>query len=203
MATKQNSTKLSKSLSCVLRHRAGEMGLTMSPDGFITVSDILEKPQFRGYRVNDVENVVANCPKQRFELSERDGMLVIRARQGHSIRNIDFDSMMERIINPVEIPICIHGTYLRHKQSIRRSGLKRMGRAHVHMIPNIPSTDEVISGMRTTCDLYVVINVEEAMKAGIVFYRSSNNVILSPGLEPDGCIPPKFLSFHTPDEFSK
>ena len=195
-----SNTKLSKLLSYVLRHGASSLQIYMAHDGLVQVSELLAHEKFRGFRERDVIAVVDNCPKQRFELVTRDGVLFIRARQGHSIESIDFDEMLERVSDPSSIPVCIHGTYMKYKQLIKRDGLKRMKRTHIHMIPDYPTKNEVISGMRTTCNLYIVINVEEAMKAGVAFYRSSNNVILSPGVGPDGCIPPEFLSFHQPGE---
>ena len=43
-----------------------------------------------GYTVGDVEAVVAECPKQRFLLSEgSDGGLLVRANQGHSVPSVE------------------------------------------------------------------------------------------------------------------
>ncbi len=50
-----------------------------------------------------------------------------------------------------------------------------------------PKDHEVISGMRTTCDLFIEIDVEKAVHDGIKFFESKNKVILSSGL--DGTIP--------------
>lgn len=40
----------------------------------------------------------------------------------------------------------------------------------------------VISGMRATCNAFIDIDMEKAMKDGVEFYLSKNNVILSRGI---------------------
>jgi 2'-phosphotransferase len=45
--------------------------------------------------------------------------------------------------------------------------------------------------MRGTCDIYIEIDLEGAMKDGIKFYISSNNVILTEG--DNGTLSPKYL----------
>jgi 2'-phosphotransferase len=45
--------------------------------------------------------------------------------------------------------------------------------------------------MRSTCDIYIEIDMEAAMKDGIKFYISSNNVILTEGV--DGALSPKYF----------
>jgi RNA:NAD 2'-phosphotransferase (TPT1/KptA family) len=52
-----------------------------------------------------------------------------------------------------------------------------------------PNDPNVKSGARKDSTVFIKINMEEAMKDGIVFYLSENNVILS-----RGPIPPKYLS---------
>ena len=50
-----------------------------------------------------------------------------------------------------------------------------------------PKSGEVISGMRTTCDMFIEIDIEKAMKDGIEFFESKNKVVLSSGI--NGVIP--------------
>ncbi len=54
-----------------------------------------------------------------------------------------------------------------------------MARNHIHFAPGMPTEEGVISGMRGTCDIYIQIDMEAAVKDGIKFYISSNNVILT------------------------
>lgn len=56
-----------------------------------------------------------------------------------------------------------------------------MARNHVHFAPKFPG-NEVISGMRKTCDILIEIDIPKANKNGIDFYQSENEVILSRGI---------------------
>lgn len=72
------------------------------------------------------------------------------------------------------------------------SGLNRMARNHVHMAPGMPGKGSVISGMRGSCDVVVDVNMVRAIwDGGLEFYLSSNEVILSEGIE--GLIPSKYF----------
>eukprot|EP00300_Choanocystis_sp_HF-7_P001826 c11456_g1_i3.p2 GENE.c11456_g1_i3~~c11456_g1_i3.p2 ORF type:complete len:114 (+),score=16.53 c11456_g1_i3:446-787(+) len=63
-----------------------------------------------------------------------------------------------------------------------------MSRNHIHFAVGLPGDRAVISGMRRSAQLYIFLDVPKAMAAGIEFFRSSNNVVLSSGL--NGFIPP-------------
>ena len=48
---------------------------------------------------------------------------------------------------------------------------------------NSPGEGEVISGMRKSCNLYVVPDMEKSMNDGVKWFISSNGVILTSGNE--------------------
>lgn len=56
--------------------------------GFLYVEDILKHKHFKKYKIQDVEEVVANNEKQRFSirLCPVTNKLQIRANQGHSLQ---------------------------------------------------------------------------------------------------------------------
>lgn len=56
-----------------------------------------------------------------------------------------------------------------------------MNRNHIHFAPGLPKEGNVISGMRRTCQIYIFIDLNSALSSGLKFYKSSNEVILSPG----------------------
>ena len=45
--------------------------------------------------------------------------------------------------------------------------------------------------MRTTCQVFITVDMAKAMADGIEFYVSKNNVVLSSGI--DKTIPPKYF----------
>ncbi|XP_062856739.1 tRNA 2'-phosphotransferase 1 [Trichomycterus rosablanca] len=187
--------RLSKSLSYVLRHGAAKLGLHMSSDGFIFVDEILAHAQFSSFLQEDVEKVVATNDKQRFKLQNHpeNGRLQIRANQGHSVQveNLELSAVV------LDAPDCpqeaVHGSYMKHWDSIRSKGLSRMSRTHIHLAPCLPEKSQVISGMRQNCDLAVYINVPKALADGIKFYWSENKVLLTPG-DAEGFLAPQYFS---------
>ncbi|KAJ1930408.1 tRNA 2'-phosphotransferase [Tieghemiomyces parasiticus] len=195
--TSPQLTRISKSMSFVLRHGAAKAGIPMRSDGFVDVDDLLKFPKLRHVTLEDLQQVVAADQKQRYTLVSVDPNTatqpphwLIRANQGHSLAVKDLQ--LTPIVSPEEVPTVIHGSYERNWPSIEVQGLKRMTRNHIHFAPDLPNANGVISGMRTSCDLLIYIDAAKAMGDGIRFYRSPNNVILSEGI--DGVIPPQYFS---------
>ncbi|RUS18147.1 hypothetical protein BC937DRAFT_89101 [Endogone sp. FLAS-F59071] len=198
----QGDIKLSKAMSWLLRHGAKEEGIEIGEDGLVRVNDlvgggggrrgertvvIMEKllllwrrdllvsqrlfiaqlshPRFKRYKFEDVRREVNNNDKQRYTLVQREveggnKEWLIRANQGHSLK-VDAVEMTQ-IKSADEIPVAIHGTYTDNWLSIEKTGLSKMNRNHIHFAAGMLGEDGVISD-------------------GIVFYRSTNNVILTEG----------------------
>eukprot|EP01113_Clastostelium_recurvatum_P049315 TRINITY_DN9116_c0_g1_i3.p1 TRINITY_DN9116_c0_g1~~TRINITY_DN9116_c0_g1_i3.p1 ORF type:complete len:342 (+),score=79.58 TRINITY_DN9116_c0_g1_i3:31-1056(+) len=182
--------RLSKNLSYVLRHGAQKEGFNMSPDGFVLVEDILKSKFCDGYTLADVQRVVQTNDKQRFALKEEGGILFIRANQGHSIKEVAVE--MKPIMDASLYPVVVHGTYFKAWPAIKRLGLSRMKRNHIHMALGVFGADHVISGMRRSCELLIFIDLAAALQDGISFLLSDNQVVLTEGL--DGVLPPKYFS---------
>ena len=77
-----------------------------------------------------------------------------------------------------------------------------MARNHIHFAIGMPDKKGVISGMRSSCEIVIEINLAKSMygEHKIPFYISNNNVILSEGLN-DGSLPPQY--FRTVYDFYK
>ena len=100
---------------------------------------------------------------------------------------------LEEITKPQDAPKVIHGTYFKAWNLIKKSGLNKMKRNHIHFAAGEPGDQGVISGMRSSAQVFIYIDVEKAMsEGGIKFYKSANNVILSPG-NADGFILPTYF----------
>ncbi|KAI0223186.1 tRNA 2'-phosphotransferase 1, partial [Lamellibrachia satsuma] len=160
--------------------------------GFIYVDDLLRQPQLKHYTVNDITRVVATNDKKRYfmEPDLETGRLKIRANQGHTLQVADLE--LTRITNAVDFPIVLHGTYAKKWESIKKQGLSRMKRNHIHFACGEPDDTKVTSGMRKSCDLLIYIDLEKAMADNQEFYLSANNVILSPG-NSEGFIETKYF----------
>lgn len=66
-----------------------------------------------------------------------------------------------------------------------------MTRNHIHFAVGYPGEKAVISGMRGSCDLFIEVDIVKAVTDGVLFYLSTNKVLLSPGI--DGAIPSKYF----------
>ncbi|MDP2435184.1 MAG: RNA 2'-phosphotransferase [archaeon] len=172
------------------------MGLPIRADGYMRV-DLLtdhlanrDRPMLCS--LADFQAVTADNDKQRFKLVEEGGVWWIRANQGHSISVPELELTPIELVDCHRFPCVVHGTYLRSWPMIRDSGLSRMQRAHVHLAKGVPGERGVISGMRSSAEVYVYIDLPNALAAGLKFYESLNGVILSPG-NAEGVIPPAYF----------
>ncbi|XP_013776797.1 tRNA 2'-phosphotransferase 1-like [Limulus polyphemus] len=195
-AKKRNEDKdirLSKSLSWLLRHGAEKEGLKLEYGGFASVDKLLSFPQFSSITVEDVKRVVEYNDKKRFALRyhPETGELQIRANQGHSVKVDE-----EGLVVPLKAEDCpnmiVHGTYFKNWPKIKVDGLSRMKRNHIHFAVGMPGENGVISGMRTNCEIFILIDVVKAIDDGFKFFQSENNVILSPG-DKNGYLKPKYF----------
>ena len=170
MASKdeKHNVRLSKALSWLLRHNLHLVSeITKEPidsSGFVDVEAVLKLPRFAGYTAKDVEKVVELNDKQRFSLRKNpeNGALQIRANQGHTVKDVNPD--LFKLEEPFEVETVIHGTYEKNWDSIKKSGLSRMKRNHIHFAKGLPGKDGVISGMRQDCNLHIYVHLPTATK---------------------------------------
>ena len=161
----------SKFLSLVLRHRPETVGITLDAEGWVAVDELLKACADHGRVISRerLGEVVRTNDKQRFSFSP-DG-LRIRARQGHSVP-------VELGLVPVEPPeLLYHGTVERFLPSIRRTGLVRGKRHHVHLSGDAQTATRV--GQRRGRPIVLVIEARRMYGDGHSFYRSENGVWLT------------------------
>lgn len=195
----------SKKLSWALRHGINQLGIEISPAGFVSLKALLATAEFRNVTIEEVEEIVASDNKGRFTISKEADDVLIRANQGHSIQEVKDEELLTPITNPYLYPIVLHGTNNASWKSIKNRGLYRMARNHIHFAIGLPGAGEVISGARVSCEVFIFIDMVKAIIEGIKFFISQNSVVLSPGL--NGFISPRFFSkvlihrIETPIEF--
>ncbi|BDP40524.1 putative RNA 2'-phosphotransferase [Deinococcus aetherius] len=169
-----NDEQVSRRLSYLLRHAPGDLGVTLEPGGWAPVQAVL-----RHLRVprEQLERVVATNNKRRFTLEGGR----IRANQGHSVP-VDLD------LSPAVPPALLyHGTHPGALPAIRREGLRRMSRHHVHLSPD-PETARRV-GARRGKPVVLTTRAGDMHAAGHVFYLSENGVWLVE------VVPPEYLEF--------
>ena len=158
-----------KRLAYLLRH---DHDYAFDIHGWRLVSDLVE---YHGFTREELECIVANSSKQRFEFSE-DG-LCIRARQGHSI-NVDVE--LEEAVPPEYL---VHGTVEANVPAILAEGLKRMSRQQVHLSADVPTAHKV-GGRRKGTVVILRIASGRMASEGHRFWLSRNQVWLVESVPP-------------------
>jgi putative RNA 2'-phosphotransferase len=170
--------KHSKFLSLILRHQPEKGGITLAPEGWAEVVEVLravnEKvgPMTR----EELQELVDTNDKKRFAFD--DSGTRIRANQGHSAQGIDLG------LQPVEPPALLyHGTKVSFLNAISREGLKPGSRHHVHLSSDI-ETARRVAGRRSGESVILIVRSEELGALGHSFYRSDNDVWLTDAVPP-------------------
>jgi putative RNA 2'-phosphotransferase len=164
-----DSVKLSRRLSYLLRHRPDAAGLVLDEAGWAPVSDVLRALGIDRARL---EELVARSDKQRFALAGDR----IRANQGHSIP-------VELGLEPVAPPERLyHGTPVRNLESIRRQGLVKRGRTHVHLSRDVETAQQV--GARRGDSVVLTVRAGAMAAVGHEFFLAANGVWLIDSVPP-------------------
>lgn len=168
---KTNPKTVSRFLSKVLRHQPEAIGLELDPQGWASVDELLQKMQGHDFPL-DLElltQVVDTNNKQRFAFNE--AKTHIRANQGHSIPiQLDYQA-----VEPPEI--LYHGTAEHVVESIRKTGLEKRSRHHVHLSLDRETAQNV--GSRHGKPVVFEVLAGEMFRAGHEFFCSKNEVWLT------------------------
>lgn len=181
--------RTSKRLVTVLRHTAGQMNIDIDSNGFVKVSELLGLSEFRHLTESDIKRIANNDDKKRFFMKKQGGELMIRANQGHSLQ---INLNLKPIYNGSNFPKVVHGTRRHAWNVISRDGLSKMGRMHIHFAIGEPGDPGVVSGMPSSSDIIIYLNLNLALRNGLKFFVSENDVILTEGDE-NGFIKPKYF----------
>jgi len=164
-----DAVALSKSLSWLLRHGAGEAGLAMDEAGWAEVSDVLD---VLGMTRAQLDLAIANNDKGRLVV---EGSRV-RACQGHSLAHMPVTrEALEASWQVVQPKVSLwHGTRAAAIEGIAREGIVAGLRSHVHLAE---SADSHV-GKRSAVDFLVEVLPAKLAEAGIGVFRSPNGVML-------------------------
>jgi putative RNA 2'-phosphotransferase len=169
--------RVSRFLSKHLRHQPQRIGLALAPGGWVTVDALLAACARAGVPLSraDLDEVVARNNKQRFAFDESGTR--IRASQGHSVP-VDLE------LEPREPPAALyHGTGEDAVPAIRREGLRKMRRHHVHLSADVATA--VTVGRRHGRPVVFVVDTVALRREGYTFFRSENGVWLVDTVPPN------------------
>ena len=170
----ERMVRISKYLSRHLRHSPERLGLVLEPGGWVSVDALLEACHRERHPLSrsELEEVVARNDKQRFSFDDTGHR--IRANQGHSV---EVDLQLQPVPPP---PVLYHGTGHGSAAAIRREGLRRMRRHHVHLSADRETATRV--GARHGGPVVFEIDAARMHADGFLFYRSENGVWLVDGV---------------------
>jgi len=172
--------KISKYLSFVLRHHPEKIGIKLDYHGWVTIEELLKAAKNHNFPIFERElyAVVEKNDKKRFSLDPSGTF--IRANQGHSV---EVDLQLEPQIPP---DILYHGTGSHIIDSIKKTGLQKMSRHHVHLSNDITKARNVAKRKRGK-PIVLVVDAMAMSQDGYHFYLSANHVWLVDE------VPPRYL----------
>jgi putative RNA 2'-phosphotransferase len=183
MTVAEDEVALSKLVAWMLRHAPHVAGLELDAAGWTDVDAVVRACRARGFAIDTaaIVELVARSDKARYALSD-DGTR-IRAQQGHSIA-VDLDHA------PAVPPaVLFHGTVDRFLPSIRREGLVRGARHHVHL--SAERTTAVAVGARRGRAVVLEVEAGRMHADGLAFLVTPNRVWLTQ------VVPPQYLREET------
>lgn len=175
---------LSRFLCMVLRHKPEVVDLSLDEEGWVPVRDLVAvlRTTWKKGPVSGklIERIVADDPKQRYEIDSRQHPKRIRATYGHSVD--------VRIRYPEVRPpeFLYHGTARRFLWRIFRDGLTPMGRQYVHLSDD-RETAQQVGARRDREPTILVVMAARMEEAGHTFYETPGGLYLT------ALVPPEFL----------
>ena len=162
---------MSTFLSLVLRHAPQTVGIELDAAGWTDVDRLVLqcKQKFANFSHEELHALVAESDKQRFSFNTDKSK--IRASQGHSI------PVALGYLEHAPPELLYHGTVQRFVANIRKEGLHKQKRHHVHLSADTQSA--VIVGKRRGPPIVLTVHAQKMVAAGKVFYRSDNGVWLT------------------------
>jgi len=179
MISENQTTRISKFLSLVLRHQPETIGIQLDRNGWTDVNELIKKANKYGVRFDRrlLNHIVETNSKKRFAFDET--LNKIRASQGHSI-DIDLGYKAQE---PPEI--LYHGTDESSVHSIVEAGLEKRNRQHVHLSIDIKTAIAV--GQRHGKPFVFKVLAGEMYNDNFEFFISDNGVWLTDN------VPTKYL----------
>lgn len=174
-----NKTKLSKTVSYILRHHPESFDLKLAADASVKTDKLLAALQkkFNDISKADLVELVENDAKGRFSFLDDNER--IRANYGHSIERVNPDY---EAVKPPEY--LYHGTTPEVKNKILTSGIKPMGRNYVHLSAGVKEAEKV-ARRRTNQPVIFKIETLRAFHEGQNFYKTAEDIYLTDQISAD------------------
>lgn len=171
----ERTEKLGRLVAGALRHFPDDLGLDMSPRGWVDLDALSEAIETR-YRWANKRLVIAlvqSDPKERYEI--REGK--IRAKYGHSV-----DVNMDYPLN--ELSTLYYGANEEEADRILEVGLKAATQRYVHL-STTPEKAWYVSTFRTNSPRVIRVDAEAAQRAGVKMMTVTDDIVISENVPPE------------------
>ena len=169
--------QIGKRITYLLRHKPED--LVMDKNGYVSVSSLLIKVDITQ---EELDYIVDTNDKKR--LAYNFNKTMIRASQGHSIK---VDVQLKEVRPP---RVLYHGTTFESYEKIKKVGLDKMRRLHVHLSEDFKIAYTV--GKRySKYKEPIILEIDSAKMYtdGFKFYKSENGVWLTDN------VPSKYIKY--------
>ena len=165
-------------LSKILRHDPDLVGVSLTDDGWVEISQLLTKLQLKSsdWSVDLLNLIVSSDEKKRFAISN-DGKL-IRANQGHTVSN----HPTFRSASPPDL-LFHRTTIIGYLGIVQLGKIDPRGRHHVHLSAHRPPSNQFREQSLT-----LSVDAGQMVGVGFKFYLTPNDVWLT------DTVPTKFIS---------
>lgn len=163
---KNSDRDLCKAMSFILRHHPEAFNIHIDSHGWADINELISQMNKKGRKIDleTLDRIVRENDKKRFSYNK--DKTKIRANQGHSIP-VDLELI------PVAPPdVLYHGTAEIFLDSIRKNGIMKMSRNHVHLSADTDTAFDV--GGRHGKPAVLVIDAKKMYENGLCFYLSEN-----------------------------
>ncbi len=165
----------------VLRHEPEIIGIEIDPFGWVEVKKLIDAMNSKGKPIDIrlLEEIVLSDTENLYSFNT--DKTKIRANGGHTV------SADVKAAPAVPPDILYHGTGVRFIESIKRHGLLKQCRNHVHLSGKYPLAADY--GARHGKNTVLKINAKAMHEAGCRFFISENNTWLTEA------VPVKYIIF--------
>ena len=149
----------------------------MDKNGWVNTEELIQKLNNKtpNFNMESLEIIVAENNKKRFAFNSDKSK--IRANQGHSIK-------IDLAYEPTEPPeFLYHGTAIKNIESIKKQGLVKGKRHHVHLSADKSTALNV--GQRHGKPVILIIETKKMHETGYEFFVSDNQVWLAEVIPTD------------------
>ena len=192
-------TAISRALVFAFRHGPEKLGVELDENGWAPLGHLLSKSDrlnSLSVREQDVRDIIADpeALKLRLECKMDAEIFTVRTYQGHGVNSgvsVHTDPGNQFLAKP---GFLLHATTMNALKPILTSGIKRMQRNAIHLVPSdFNSTQEQYVERRKT-PIVLVIDAQRAMTHGSQsFFSSPNGAILCDDNE-EGVIPTSYIA---------